>query len=200
VHKSTVAFTGLVPVMEAHCCMYSFSPSYDLVSNSQVSRHFARMLLVIVSKADLVYRSIRRDAHNIAIIDSRRELMFVSEVFYLAAIASVKVSLLFAYRELFYVIIWVNACMWAMIIICTLLFVVNIAGLFTACSPIQRNYSPDIPGTCYFSTTGAVLTSNIINVVIDIILVCIPLFVVWKLRISRIKKFWTSCMLGLGLV
>lgn len=126
------------------------------------------------------------------------KLIFASEAIWVASITCIKLSILFVYLELFYVMLWTKRCAWSMVVFCVVMFLFNIAGLLIMCTPLARNYNPDVPGSCRVTRPSGVILSTVVNLVVDIILVVIPLSVVWRLKISYLKKIGVSFMFGLG--
>lgn len=151
----------------------------------------------------IVYGWLERGPNHMLVVDSRHaiksmKIIFSSEAIWAGSITCVKLSILFVYIELFYVIVWIERCAWSMIVISVVLLFLNTIGLFTICTPLARNYNPNIPGTCRIKLASAMILSTVFNLVIDIILVVIPLSSVWKLQITYPKKIAVSLMFGLG--
>lgn len=70
---------------------------------------------------------------------------------------------------------------------------------FTGCRPLARNWDKTVPGTCvdliaFFRWNG------ICNLLIDFIILCLPLPMVWRLRITTKQKLVLSSIFALGLL
>lgn len=70
---------------------------------------------------------------------------------------------------------------------------------FTGCTPLARNWDKTVPGTCvdlinFFRWNG------ICNLLIDFLILCLPLPMVWSLRITMKQKLVLSSIFALGLL
>lgn len=108
-------------------------------------------------------------------------------------------SLLFLYRRIFGVVrpfriaLWLAAfCVIGYWIACTIL-------AFTGCHPVAKNWDKTVPGGCvdliaFFRWNG------ICNLIIDFLILCLPMPMVWRLRITIKQKLVLCSIFALGLL
>lgn len=66
-----------------------------------------------------------------------------------------------------------------------------------ACSPIQKNWDVTINGSC-INRPVLYLMTTITNTASDVVLILVPLYIVWGLRLPLIQKIGVAFLLGLG--
>ncbi|CAI6338698.1 unnamed protein product [Periconia digitata] len=142
-------------------------------------------------------RTLSMDSYHVR---QSMKLLFITQVFMLFSTGCVKLSILFVYLELFDVIVFAKRFVWFMIIFCLAMGVGNIIILLAMCKPLASAYDPSIQGTYRIELKSAAVSSTVINLVTDIILVAIPLSVVWLMRLTLLKKMGVSLMFGLGIM
>lgn len=85
-----------------------------------------------------------------------------------------------------------------MLAIIGLNFVAILITQLRLCTPIESNWDKSINGSC--GDTGAFLLSTaIINAVIDLLIVFLPVPVVWRLQMALQKKVTILATFALGL-
>ncbi len=121
------------------------------------------------------------------------------QVLYFSNAVLTKMSLLFLYQRIFGVIrpfriaLFVSGfCVMGYWIACTVL-------AFTGCHPVTKNWDKTVPGGCvdliaFFRWNG------ICNLLIDFLILCLPMPMVWRLRITVKQKIVLSAMFALGLL
>jgi hypothetical protein len=75
---------------------------------------------------------------------------------------------------------------------------VNFFQLLLACHPIAYNWDKTIPGGSCMNANAPFLSSAIINVAIDVIIVILPMPVLWNLQMKVSKKVSISLIFGIG--
>jgi hypothetical protein len=119
---------------------------------------------------------------------------------WMVCVSCIKLSILFAYREFFFCVVWFHRCVYAMIVLCVLFCIGFILGLCLRCTPFESIYNFTIEGRCTISQDQISRLISGVNLFMDIVLLVMPLPVVWTLRISFLKKLGVSAMFGLGLL
>jgi len=121
------------------------------------------------------------------------------QVLYFSNAVLTKMSLLFLYQRIFGVIrpfriaLFISGfCVMGYWIACTVL-------AFTGCHPVTKNWDKTVPGGCvdliaFFRWNG------ICNLLIDFLILCLPMPMVWRLRITVKQKIVLSAMFALGLL
>lgn len=120
----------------------------------------------------------------------------VTEVFYCPAIACVKFSVLLLYRRIFpnprlRIIIW---CLGAFILCYSL--VLSFCIIFQ-CKPIRGAWDPMIDAKCFNLKIVILLTSSL-NVFTDVLTLCLPLPLLWRLKLPKEKKVQLTGIFLLG--
>lgn len=81
---------------------------------------------------------------------------------------------------------------------CVVFGVVFIISTFALC-PLASNWSESTTGVRCVQSTGYVV-SGILNLALDVIIVVLPLFPVWRLQMATIRKVAISGIFGIGLL
>lgn len=119
-----------------------------------------------------------------------------AQIIIIPALTSTKISILLLYRRIF------PSRKFHIVLYCVggfnLLFC--IATIFAAlfrCIPIKANWEPEIPSHC--TNVGLIIMlSAIVNVSTDIVILCLPMPILWKLHASRTRKFQLTVMFMMG--
>ena len=70
---------------------------------------------------------------------------------------------------------------------------------FLNCRPFAKTWNPLLPGSCG-SLQANVLSTSIINFVIDLSIVLLPMPMVWSLQIARSRKYTLTFIFALGVL
>ena len=87
---------------------------------------------------------------------------------------------------------------YSMLAIVSLNFVATLTGQLRICTPIEINWDKAIDGSCG-DISAFLLSTAVINAVLDLLIVLLPLPVVWKLQMATQKKAAITATFGLGL-
>lgn len=68
------------------------------------------------------------------------------------------------------------------------------------CRPLAFNWDPRIEGGNCANRPAAYLATGIINLLTDIMVLCLPVPMVWNLQLPKRKKFALSTVFGVGFV
>lgn len=123
--------------------------------------------------------------------------MFCENFMYNTGLTLVKVSVLLFYSRVFTGIQWLNIALRIVgAIVVSWWIICNFGALFT-CDPIAKAWDSKLPGHCtdtYRTYVGAAIP----NVFTDFVLLILPMPILWKLHMTKIKKVALCFVFGLG--
>jgi len=114
-----------------------------------------------------------------------------------SALTTVKLSLLLLYVRIFvirpfciaaYILMAVVVVWWMSVIL----------EEFLLCRPFAFNWDPTIQGGVCGNREAAYLAAGIINLCTDVIILCLPMPMVWRLKLPRRNKIALSIVFGVG--
>ncbi|OTA95488.1 hypothetical protein M434DRAFT_9736 [Hypoxylon sp. CO27-5] len=120
------------------------------------------------------------------------------EWFWTFGVFAFRTAILMLYMEIF----CTRAFRLAAIVAATISFVSLISTIVTICvfcTPIQANWDPTIKGSCG-SIPGGEQAAGSISMIFDIIVVALPLPVIWRLQLTRQRKWGISASFTVGLI
>ncbi|KIX99522.1 uncharacterized protein Z520_05098 [Fonsecaea multimorphosa CBS 102226] len=118
------------------------------------------------------------------------------QVLYKAAALFAKLSMLFLYLRIFsshgfriaaYVVMF----------ICAGTAIGTILPTIFACHPIQKAWTPALPGKCIW-TPGIWYSSSSINIATDVMIIALPIAQIRSLRLPKAQKFGLALLFSLG--
>jgi hypothetical protein len=115
-------------------------------------------------------------------------------------VSCIKLSILFAYRDLFRCITWFVRCVHAMMIFCVLCLIAFILVFCLRCKHFTSNFGGFDDYNCAIKIEETFYLIGGVSLFTDFVLLVMPLPVVWTLKISPLKKLGVSAMFGLGLL
>lgn len=124
-------------------------------------------------------------------------LMYVGNVFYAAAIATTKVSIVASYLRIFpdktfRLVMYITAG----VVICH--GVAAIPAMIFQCSPISAAWDFTIQGARCYTLVNYLYASTGINIVTDLVLCIYPVPYFWKLNLPRKQKLILSALFFVG--
>ena len=130
----------------------------------------------------------------------RLQAVVAKEVLYNPAIVSVKTSILLLYRRIFAdkgLNRSFNLCLWG-----TGLFTLaySIVGVFTIlfhCTPVNSLWNPTVPTKCINFEAVLIIVSSL-NIAADILVLCLPMPLLWGLKMPVRRKVQLTCIFLLG--
>ena len=127
------------------------------------------------------------------------QLMFIDEILYGPVMFLIKLSILLLYLRIFrldrwttiisYIILWVNLAFYG----------AGALGEVFQCAPIEKFWYPLLPGHCV-NQKAVQFASSGINLVSDIAILLLPMFVVRTLQTTRKKKIGLFAIFGFGVL
>ena len=125
------------------------------------------------------------------------QIFFATEFFWATGVGAFRVSILFLYIELFpnRKFFWSAVATQALVIAYWIACILTICLL---CRPINFNWNKTIQGTCG-NVKATELASAGFNMFVDILVVCLPLPMVWRLQMPLNKKIGVTSTFAFGL-
>ncbi|KAI0107022.1 hypothetical protein GGR51DRAFT_517121 [Nemania sp. FL0031] len=125
--------------------------------------------------------------------------VFLIEILFTLVLTSVKLSILWFYRNIFQVNRTTNRVIIAVMIVCIVWFIIALFPLIIfQCNPVDALWNKfDAPPYC-LESQKILLGYELSNFFIDIAILSIPVATVGKLQLSRTKKIGTSATFLLG--
>ncbi|KAL3467936.1 hypothetical protein BJX64DRAFT_282825 [Aspergillus heterothallicus] len=113
--------------------------------------------------------------------------LIVAEIFFAAAIVSIKGSILLSYRRVFKVKYMANATTIVGVIL-LVWFIACVLVVCLQCIPLRGYWDRSVEARCGVDTRNYFLGKSIPHTVTDIIILCMPMYPVWKLHIAKTQK------------
>ncbi|KAL8906230.1 MAG: hypothetical protein Q9207_002152 [Kuettlingeria erythrocarpa] len=118
-------------------------------------------------------------------------------ILYITSLAFTKISILLLYRRMFPIRNF-HTILWAVGAFVVAFTVANVLSIIFGCKPIKAAFNPFIKGKCINDGEAAILTFAIMTIVTDFVILLLPLPLVWKLRLPKIRKFQLTFIFLLG--
>ena len=80
-----------------------------------------------------------------------------------------------------------------------LFYTSTLFGFIFACRPRAKLQHPEIPGAC-INNNAAILATSVINIISDFSILLLPVFAVWKLKMTIKRKMAIGAIFGTGLL
>ncbi|KAJ5909579.1 hypothetical protein N7504_004222 [Penicillium tannophilum] len=122
--------------------------------------------------------------------------MAIQLVYTLNAVLT-KTSLLLLYHRIFGVVRYFRWALWVAGAVVIAWCVANILGILLGCWPIAKIWNPSLPGRCINSGAFG-RWSGVANLLIDVLILCLPYPMAWRLQTSVRQKVTLSGMFLLG--
>jgi hypothetical protein len=126
-------------------------------------------------------------------------MLWMIEIGYPLAVASIKLSILVSYRRIFERVEWLR---WPIYILGACSIGWACGHLFSAifqCTPVGKAWHPHIPGHC-IDLEAFVWGNAIPNAILDYLILLLPILPVWRLHMGVFQKVLVLGSLGLGLM
>ncbi|KAI9804911.1 MAG: hypothetical protein M1833_006214 [Piccolia ochrophora] len=124
----------------------------------------------------------------------------LSYVMYITSIALTKISILLLYLRVLSstqrsktrfaswgVIVFIS--MWAFASICSTIF---------SCRPVKKLWLPRTPGSCAVKLPVLWIAQGTLNIISDILTLCVPIPMVWRLELPKLQKLGVMVMITTG--
>ena len=121
------------------------------------------------------------------------------DMIYSVALAMIKISILLlilriflsTQRDKFY---WVTQ---GLIAVNTIFYIIFLFVPIFLCKPLSKIWNPDEPGKC-LKIFDLYIASAAFNMISDIAMLSVPIFLIWKLQMSYRRKLGVSLIFGVG--
>ena len=136
----------------------------------------------------------------IQLVTDMEQVLLTAQTFYCISIGTIKLSILFFYDRIFGIL----KPMFRSVALVTGGFVIayivaGILGILLQCVPLRVLWEPpndDPPGCIRVSTL--ITTLGVVNIVTDIIILSLPLPLVWRLQLSKVRRWQLVVAFSLG--
>ena len=124
-----------------------------------------------------------------------QQLFYVDVIFYIAGLAFIKFHVLLQYYRLFSVKMR-RVTVWVTVLVCVWGLASTFAVIFI-CNPIPGAWDPGVSARCippmpqwYTNAAG--------NIITDFVIFCLPIRVLWRLKLERSQRISLLAVFGLG--
>ena len=129
-------------------------------------------------------------------------IQILTEVWYHTATNLLKITALLAYARIFRISRSFRLALWitgaAVVVWWTIYLILLFVLPYVQCTPHQKAITPLTPGHCPSVNRAWYLTSPIINVLFDLVVLVLPLPMIWKLQVKIGQKMQVFLMFFLG--
>ena len=91
--------------------------------------------------------------------------------------------------RLFQILVWLNVSF----------YVANVLSVIFQCTPVPKVWNTSMPGTCINTSLNFIIT-GVINVVSDVLIMLLPLWTIWHLKLPIQKKLSVSTVFAAGIL
>ena len=129
------------------------------------------------------------------------KLLYINRVWYSPTILAAKLTILLQLMRIFVptkrglvywliqTLIWLNVCFYS----------ANVLSVIFQCQPVHKAWVSSAPGKCVDTDLNLVITGSI-NVISDILILLLPLWTIWHLRMPIRAKVNVSIAFGAGIL
>lgn len=118
----------------------------------------------------------------------RDKYTYLSELYYATAITLVKCSVVCLYLRIFSIDRKFKVLCYCMIAFVGIWgVVVNLVTIFQ-CKPVQAGWDKSIPGEQCLVLEHFLIGTNVPNIIADVAIIALPVPLIWKLQLSRMRK------------
>ena len=121
---------------------------------------------------------------------------FASSLFYFPAMGMVKTSTLLLFGRIFQVAKF-HRILWAVGLFISVYSIISVIVMIFACRPLKEAWDPTIKPDC-IDLSKLVIVMGSMNVLTDLLLLCLPLPQLWKLQIPRGTKIQVIGIFSIG--
>lgn len=119
------------------------------------------------------------------------------QVMYFSNAVVTKISLLLLYYRIFGVVVRFRIALYISAFLVSGYWVACTVVAIAGCSPISKNWDKLGPGKC-IDEINFFRWNGICNLIIDVLVLCLPMPMVWRLKIDLKQKLVLSAIFGLG--
>ncbi len=129
------------------------------------------------------------------------KLFYINRIFYSPTILTAKLTILLQMMRIFVptkrgLVYWlIQAFMWLNV----LFYTGNVLSIIFQCSPIHKAWISSTPGHCVDTNLNLVVTGTI-NVISDVLILILPLWTIWHLKMDIRAKLSVSVVFVAGIL
>lgn len=128
------------------------------------------------------------------------KLYYINRIFYSPTILAAKLTILLQLMRIFapikrglvywliQALIWLNAGF----------YLANVLSVIFQCTPVRKAWNPSMPGVCVDTNLNLVVTGAI-NVLSDALILLLPLWTIWHLKMPTQRKLGVSVVFAAGI-
>lgn len=124
------------------------------------------------------------------------QLVYIDNIFYALTLPTIKLSILLMYKRIFRVKPFQYATIAVGLIVLGWMIGVIFAQIFT-CTPVEGAWNPAVVQHC-IDQTKFYYGNAIANLLTDVIILCLPLPLIWRLQMTTHRKYALSGVFLLG--
>ena len=155
-----------------------------------------RSLCLTKTQRDLQRYTVNHPYTHTSLLRPKPQSGYASEILYGPTIGVVKISTLLLFARIFTSQRFKHL-LWAVGLFITTYSAAMALIMTFQCQPIKSLWDPSVKGTC-IDRTGVWIVMGSMNVLTDILLLCLPLPQLWRLQMARNKKLQTIGIFSIG--
>ena len=131
---------------------------------------------------------------------SHMQILLAIQILYFSSAVAIKISLILLYYRIFGVVRWFR---WLLAVAWTIVLLYYIIALFIAifeCTPVAFYWDKTIAGGTCINESGFYRWNGVANLLIDFMILCLTMPMVWRLELVTRQKISLSCIFLLGLL
>lgn len=114
------------------------------------------------------------------------------------AVVTIQISILFFYIRVFGVARWFRTLCYCVMGVCGVWWIAILGSTFGLCNPPSKLWNPIKPGHCG-NVSQLCGGSGLAHVFLDLIILCLPLPVIWRLQTTRSNKIIFTFVFTIGI-
>lgn len=115
------------------------------------------------------------------------QLAYIDNIFYALTLPTIKIALLVMYRRIFPMKAFLYATLVVGVIVIAWMISVVLAQIFT-CSPVEGAWNVAVADHC-IDQIKFYYGNSVSNVLTDVAILCLPMPMIWRLNLSKAKKW-----------
>jgi hypothetical protein len=123
--------------------------------------------------------------------------LIINAILYATSAATAKLAIIFLYRRIFSVEVLFRRCTAVVGILNVCWWLTSVLGVILSCIPMKKFWDPTVEGRCWDSGPFW-LTMSIFELLLDVILLCLPLWVVSHLQLRGKRRLGLAGIFLLG--
>lgn len=128
-------------------------------------------------------------------------MFYINRIFYSPTILAAKLTILLQLKRIFVptkcgLVFWlIQTLVWLNVSF----YLANVLSVIFQCSPVHKAWNKSIQGTCVDTNLNLIVTGAI-NVLSDVLILLLPLWTIWHLKLPIQKKLSVSVAFAAGIL